>query len=277
MRMRRPGPDGGSSRSRIRPAGGPPPAGQGWHGCVRHRERHGDSIRLRTRIIDHRRRSRIWELPAESGTIAAAEEILSRVDSRVAGAWRSGSPTPSFSRWRRSRRPWRPGRNSRLGSSWKSPPADPESCSDSGWRRPSTALFRWSLIHAALSALKSPFPRGGRGRFLLRDLDPARRRMSLLEDRLMTYMLAVRAEDWEGCYRAIREAASIAPDSSATRKPFAPCSCSGHARRSPRSPGPGSSGSTGTTRRTTGWCSPTPTISSATSSRARRGAAGAAP
>jgi tetratricopeptide (TPR) repeat protein len=47
---------------------------------------------------------------------------------------------------------------------------------------------------------------------LLRELEVVRHRLSPLEHRLVEYMLAARVEDWERCYRAIREAAAIAPD-----------------------------------------------------------------
>jgi tetratricopeptide (TPR) repeat protein len=74
------------------------------------------------------------------------------------------------------------------------------------------STFRWPLAQAALAAMTSLDPYGTWADSVLSEVHSARDRFAPLERNLAEYAFAIRATDWETCYRAIRAAAAIAPE-----------------------------------------------------------------
>jgi len=71
--------------------------------------------------------------------------------------------------------------------------------------------FTWPLVEAAMSALFDWNPSMEAADSCLRALTSKRTQLTPLQQHLTDYMLTSRSKDWVGAYRAIREAANLAP------------------------------------------------------------------
>lgn len=175
------------------------------------REDH-DSVRIRVHVVDYRRGGQPWEITA-AGPVDSTAELIDRMGHRIAGAVAVlgtsyatllplvGSP-PGIEAWREfveglrldgTRRRRDAVQRYRLAASLDS-------------------TFLWPLVHAAIFAPMSANPRDALSDSVLIELTAARNRLRPLERRLCDYAIAVRAGKWEESYRAIREAAVVAPE-----------------------------------------------------------------
>lgn len=176
------------------------------------RREHG-LISVHARITDRQRGGRTWDI-TDSGSVDSTAELIDRVRLRVAGAVAVfgssyyagllpsvGAP-PRIDAWREFMT------GVRLDGLQQ--------------RRDAVQRFRlavsldssftWPLVHAALSATGNPDPHGALADSVFSELLAARDRLGPLERRLVEYTRAIRARNWEECYRAIRDVASIAPE-----------------------------------------------------------------
>jgi DNA-binding SARP family transcriptional activator/Tfp pilus assembly protein PilF len=171
-------------------------------------------VRLHAWITDRRRGNRVWQVTPVSGPIASVENLLGRVRQRVAGGvavlqspyYASLLPIATSPPTVEAYQEFREGL--RLESARQNGEAIQHF-------RLAVALdpgFRWPLVHAALSGIRSFHPRGLEVDSVLGELSASPDRLSPLERHLVEYLQAVRVEDWEGCYRAIKAAAAIAPE-----------------------------------------------------------------
>ena len=71
--------------------------------------------------------------------------------------------------------------------------------------------FTWPMIEAALTGFKLVAPPPGQIDSMLEGLNRIRDRIPALQRHLLDYMLAVRVEDWRAAYRAMCDAAGLAP------------------------------------------------------------------
>jgi DNA-binding SARP family transcriptional activator len=177
-------------------------------------QREAGMVRLHVSIADYRRGGRVWDLAPMPASLSAVDDVLDQVRVRVAGGvavlnssyYASLLPIVSSPPTIEAYQDFQEGL--RLQSTRQGAEAVRHFrlavAEDSG--------FTWPLIHAALSGLRFSDSQGQQVDSMLAELDAVRERLSPLERHLVGYLHAVRIEDWEGSYRAIREAAAIAPD-----------------------------------------------------------------
>jgi Flp pilus assembly protein TadD len=176
--------------------------------------REGGMVRFQAWITDRRRGDRVWQVTPVSGPVAAAEHLLGRVQQRVAGGvavlkspyYASLLPIvtspPTVEAYQEFRE----------GLRLQSARQNGEAVQHFRLAVALDSAFRWPLVHAALSGIRGFHPRGAEVDSMLSELSTVRPQLSPLERHLVQYLQAVRVEDWEGSYRAIRAAAAIAPD-----------------------------------------------------------------
>jgi tetratricopeptide (TPR) repeat protein len=177
-------------------------------------QREAGRIRFRMWITDNRRGRRVWHILPVTGQVTTPDTLLEPVRQRVVGGvavledshYASLLPSmavpPTFEAYQEFRE----------GLELQSARQHTLALAHFRLAAVLDTNFTWPLVHAALSALRAVQPRGAEVDSILQELNAARERLSPLERHLVTYVRAVRAEDWEGCYRAIREAAAIAPE-----------------------------------------------------------------
>jgi DNA-binding SARP family transcriptional activator/tetratricopeptide (TPR) repeat protein len=176
--------------------------------------REAGTVSLRVTIADYRYRNRVWSLAPVTASVTAVDKVLDQVRTRVAGGvavlnspyYASLLPIVSAPPTVEAYQEFQEGLKLQAarGSAEAVRHFRLAVAHDSG--------FTWPLVHAALSGIGLANPRAPQVDSILGELDAARERLSPLERHLVEYLRAVRVEDWEGCYSAIREAAAIAPD-----------------------------------------------------------------
>ena len=176
--------------------------------------REGGKLLIRTQLTDMNHGARVWEIAPIPILPASPEQGTNELRARViggaaalrneyfAGLLPVANPPPTFEAYQEFME----------GFQFES---RQQSAEASRHYRLAVALdssFTWPLIRAAWSALFDV--RGARieeGDSVLRVLSGKREEISPLQQHLTDYMLRARAQDWVGAYRAISDAADLAP------------------------------------------------------------------
>ncbi len=170
-------------------------------------------ISVHARVTDRRGTERFWDV-VDSGSVDSSGDLVSRVAQRVAGAVavlgnayyasllpRLGGP-PRIEAWHEFMT------GARLDASAR----QREAVEHYRLAVAMDPMFTWPIAQAAMSAMASPDRYGPWADSVLAEVRDARERLAPLERNLADYAFAIRATDWEKCYRAIRDAAAIAPE-----------------------------------------------------------------
>ncbi|HEX9894199.1 MAG TPA: hypothetical protein VGA78_09740 [Gemmatimonadales bacterium] len=177
-------------------------------------QREGGMIRVRSWITDNRWGNRVWSVTPASGPASAPESVVDQVRQRVAGgvAVLDDSYYASLLPVTTSPPAVEAYQEFQEGLQLQSARQDAQALVHFRLAAVLDTGFTWPLVHAALQGVRAFNPRGAEVDSILSQLTAAGDRLSPLERHLVVYLQAVRVEDWEGCYRAIREAAAIAPN-----------------------------------------------------------------
>jgi DNA-binding SARP family transcriptional activator len=170
-------------------------------------------ISVQARVTDRRGEGRQWNI-TDSAPVDSGRVLVARVAQRVAGAVAvlgnayyaslllPLGPPPRIEAWQEFM----------AGSGLEMSARQREAVEHYRVAAALDPAFTWPIVQAAISATTSPDPYGPWADSVLAEARHARERLAPLERNLADYAFAIRAADWEKCYRAIRGAAAIAPE-----------------------------------------------------------------
>ena len=175
--------------------------------------RKNDTLVVQARLTDINHAGRVWDVASIPISRASPEHGTSELRARVIGgaaALRSSdfgslfpvaTPPPTFDAYQEFLEGWRLEAAKRKAEARKH-------------YRLAVALdssFTWALVQGAWSALFDPKPSIEEADSILSVLKAMRDRLPPLQRHLADHMVMSRALDWVGAYRAIRDAADLAP------------------------------------------------------------------
>ena len=177
-------------------------------------DRTGDILNFHAAITDVRRGGAIWRVIAISVPIDSANDAIDRIrshalgavialgDPRLASLLPSVTPPPS----------WQALQEFLHGMKLEVQGHIQDALRHYRWAVGTDSAFTWPLVHAALVSLFwMPQNLTPQVDSILTDLRPARDRLPPLQRHLLDYVSAVRAEDWDAAYRAMRAASELSP------------------------------------------------------------------
>jgi DNA-binding SARP family transcriptional activator/tetratricopeptide (TPR) repeat protein len=177
-------------------------------------DRTGDTLRVHVLITDVRRGGAAWPVTTMAVPIDSARDAIDRIrshalgavialrDPRLASLFPVATPPPS----------WPALQEFLQGMKLESRRQIHDALRHYRWAAGIDSAFTWSLIHAGLVSLFwAPESVTLQVDSILTDLRPGRDRLPPLQRHLLDYLSAVRAEDWDAAYRAMRRASELSP------------------------------------------------------------------
>ena len=173
--------------------------------------RRDDTLVFQARIADARRGDSVWSIAPIARAIASPDSAIDQVRQRVLGgvaAIRNPSAArffpvaslpPTFEAYEEYVE----------GMRFAARGQAREALGHFRWANALDTSFTWPLVEAASPSLLMPATADS----LIATLKGMRGRLPQLQQHLLDYLLATRADDWQGGYRALREASRLAPGS----------------------------------------------------------------